>query len=150
MILMPRNLADFQWLREAFMTRGNIGVAESAHILAWATHGQIKWLVAFDGWVGTTCHMHMANIRPGTPFSLEFVRAVFDYAFRKIGRTHVFGLVNTLNPAALRIDRWLGFREVYRVKGANENGGDLVFMEMTPADCRWLEKANEQKLPANA
>lgn len=137
MIVVPSNEEEVTWCRNFLLARGHIEVTASASWLVWEREGMPQWVVAFDSWVGTTCQMHMAS--QGAMFwPRSLMRVVFQHGFVALKRTHLFGLVNSNNPAAMRIDTWLGFREVYRVPKVHDDGGDLVIFEMTPADCRWL------------
>jgi hypothetical protein len=133
-IVGPETKAQHDWLRYLFKEKGNIHLTGDAHILAWLREFQPAWLVAYDGWLGTTCQMHMLGLQPYVPKALRF--AAFNYAFNRIGRTRVFGVVNSHNVRALRFDRWLGFKDLVTVPGCHDDGGDLVILTMTAEDWR--------------
>ncbi len=84
--------------------------------------------------------MHVAS--NGGPPPRSLIRAVFRYAFENLKCKVLFGIVEESNEAALRLDRWLGFREVYRVAGCANDGGDLILLEMRREKCRWLGEWN--------
>jgi RimJ/RimL family protein N-acetyltransferase len=104
-----------------------------------------KWVVGFDDWMGSTCQLYMAS-ELGYLLPTKLIKATFHHGFNVLKRTHIFGVVNSLNSRAMRLDTWLGFTEVLRVAGAHEGGGDIVVFQMTPETCRWLERnQNGQK-----
>lgn len=142
MIYGPRTKAEHDWLRNCFKTRGEIGLTEEAHILVWLRDHEPVWLVGYDAWLGSTCQMHMLALQPYIPKQLRF--AAFNYAFNVIKRTRVFGLVNSRNPKALKLDRWFGFQPLVVVPGCHDDGGDLIVLTMTAEDWR-----NGQKLRTN-
>ena len=111
------------------------------------THN-VEWAVGYTGFVGKTCQMHVVNI--GTRRApRKLLWAAFDYPFNQVGVETVLGIVNSNNEAAIRFDKHLGFKEVMRLEGLHEGGGDIVVMRMDREDCRWIkEKEHEIKLVA--
>jgi hypothetical protein len=128
----PRTKAEHDWLRQVFKERGEIGLTEDAHILTWLREREPVWFVAYDGWLGSTCQMHMLALQPYVPKTLRF--AAFNYAFNVLKRTRVFGIVNSNNEKAMRLDKWLGFTEWTRFLGCHDQGGDIVILTMTAED----------------
>lgn len=108
----------------------------------------IEWAVGYTGFVGKTCQMHVVNIGTGR-VPRKLVWAAFDYPFNQLGLSAVMGLVNSNNDKAMRFDKHLGFKEVMRLEGLHDGGGDIVVMRMNREDCRWIkEKEHEIKLVA--
>lgn len=138
MIVVPTTEAERKWCRDFLWVRGTIELTPATDWLIWERGGMPQWVIAFDEWIGTTCQVHMVS-RGKVVLPRRLIYATFQHGFRVLQRTHLFGLVNSRNEAAMRLDKWLGFREVYRVPGAHDEGGDIVVFEMTPADCRWLK-----------
>ena len=133
----PQELATCQ----AFMF-AHAGVAPStdARYLVWLQDGAPAAMVCFNGFVGRVCQMHVA-LAPGYHFSpREMLAACFGFAFNACEREMVLGVVNSRNEAAMRYDRRLGFRELYRLPGMHEEGGALVLLGMTKEECPWLER----------
>ena len=98
---------------------------------------QIEWCVGFDSFLGKTCQIHVVNFnKKYTPRKLLF--AVFDYAFNKAGVETLLGVVNSNNELAMKYDQNLGFKEVHRLEGMHDDGGDLVLFAMKKADCRFI------------
>jgi hypothetical protein len=134
-IAAPQTPEEHAWCREQLKPLG-IEANEKAHILLWLRDGKPVWYVVYDSWLGTTCQMHMASRQAYVPKKLCWT--AFNYAFNMIGRTHVFGIVNSNNTNAMRLDRFFGFQEMLRVPGAHMEGGDIVIFMMTAAD--WKAK----------
>jgi hypothetical protein len=133
----PANREEFEWGRNFMQARGNIKVADDAHMLFWYVQGSFPtWVISFDSWAGFTCQVQMASSSPYIPKALRF--AVFNYAFNAIKRKFLFALVNSKNTKALRIDLWLGFKEIFRCPESAEDGGDIVILAMKATD--WKAK----------
>lgn len=110
--------------------------------------GRIDWIVGYTGFIGKVCQMHMVNFKAGfTPRGL--IHAAFDYPFNQLGLHSVLGVVNSKNEQAMRYDTKLGFKEVLRMPGSHDDGGDLVLLKMDRAQCRWIkEKQDEERMVA--
>jgi L-amino acid N-acyltransferase YncA len=67
------------------------------------------------------------------------VRDTFAFPFEVCNCEAVLALVDSTNDAALNFDSKLGFREIARIPNGGTDG-DLVVMQMTRAECRWLRK----------
>lgn len=92
--------------------------------------------VGYNAFVGRSCCMHTVIQNPEL-LTRRIVRDSFTYPFTVCGCNVVLGLVDSMNEAALTFDKKLGFEEVARVP----NGGpdaDLVVLQMTRENCRWL------------
>jgi RimJ/RimL family protein N-acetyltransferase len=69
--------------------------------------------------------------------SKEFLWAMFDYPFEKLGLKVILAVIAGNNVKSLRLSRKLGFKELAKIPDAIDDGG-LVIFTMRPADCRWL------------
>lgn len=138
MISWPTNAAQKEACRELFRLRCGAAPAEDAHYLVWLKDGQPEWFVAFDHWVGHTCQISQAATHT-RPFPRQLVKAVFQYAFDVLHRKMIFAVVDEENEPAMRMDRFLGFREEKRWPGMATSGGDLVLLSITREQCRFLE-----------
>lgn len=94
--------------------------------------------VAYNGFTGRACFMHSAIDDPSV-IDRTFVRAIFDYPFNECNCTHVMAMVESSNQRALDIDRRCGFKEVHRLEGAGLDGSDLIFLQVTRDQCRWIK-----------
>ena len=93
-----------------------------------------------DGYVeNTRCSMHVAG-EGRRWLNREFIKVCFGYVFKQLNCKVVLGPVSSANADALRFDKHLGFTEAGRVSDGSPDG-DLVLLQMTKADCRWLETA---------
>lgn len=137
MIVVPSGERELAWCQQFYQKRSMIVTAD-AHWLVWSTLGTPQWVIAFDAWMGSTCQLSMASRHPSPP-ARALIKATFRHGFGVLKRTHMFGFVNSTNISAMKLDQWLGFREIYRVPKAHENSGDIVVFDMTPAECRWLK-----------
>lgn len=121
--------------------RREIGVQACADFeaLFWLDENKdIEWVVGYTSFLGKTCQGHMVNLKGGyTPKKLLF--AVFDYPFNYRGIEKVLGIVNSLNTKALAFDLKVGFKEILRLPGMHDDGGDLVVVEMNKSECRWIK-----------
>ena len=99
----------------------------------------IEWCIGFDSFIGKTCQIHVVNFQKKyTPRKLLF--AVFDYAFNTAGVETLIGVVNSNNEEAMKYDQNLGFKEVCRLEGMHDDGGDLVLFQMKKQDCRFIKE----------
>lgn len=104
----------------------------------------IEWVVAYDGFIGKLCQMHVVNLgKKMTPKKLLW--AAFDYPFNQAGMDVVMGVVNSKNTEAMRYDSKLGFKEMTRIKGVHDDGGDVVLFRMDKADCKWIKEVRHEK-----
>lgn len=142
MIAGPQNQGEFEWCRTFLQDRGHMGVSPAAHILTWLSGEKPTWVVAFDDWMGATCMVYMASSVTFAPRALRW--GVFNYAFNVIKRKRIFALVNSANTKALRLDLFLGFKEIHRAVECAEDGADIVFLEMIAED--WKVKHGRQVL----
>lgn len=125
---------EIKWCRELLGRTANILLSPTAHIVMWVSEGVPTWVVAYDDWLGWTCMMYVASVTRFPPRAFRW--AVFNYAFNIIDRKIVFGMVKSNNTKALRLDLFLGFKEVYRAPGCAEGGHDIILLEMKADDWR--------------
>lgn len=143
MIGWPTTEHQEEWAREFLKSKG-VYTHPGAHYLFWLSHGVPVWVVAYDNWNGRTCQLHVASSQPRLP-PRTFIKIVFRYAFVSLRMKMLFALVDSKNNSAIRLDTWLGFKETVRYTEVGETLGDLVVLNMTPEECRWLEKDDHGK-----
>lgn len=95
-------------------------------------------VVAYNGFTGRSCFMHSAIDDPSV-IGRTFVQAIFDYPFNSCGCTHILAQVEGSNARALDIDIRCGFKEIHRLERAALDGSDLVLLQLTRDECRWLK-----------
>jgi hypothetical protein len=145
-IVIPRDNREWLVLTEFLRHRALVMPTPDTHCIGWVSDGKLVCVVAMQGFLGKVCQMHVAYM-PGwhyTPRAL--LREVFRHAFVTTGREMVLGVVNSKNVKALRMDAHLGFRELYRLHGMHDDGGDLVLLGMIKDDCRYLDEPSAMRL----
>lgn len=107
-----------------------------AHYLGQVLNGEIRAVVVYCGFYGKSCMIHVGS--EGQHWATkDFLKKVFEYPFNTLKLKVIIGTVAGSNEKALKLDRHLGFREVAVIPDAHDDG-DLVILEMRPADCRFL------------
>jgi RimJ/RimL family protein N-acetyltransferase len=106
-------------------------------------NGDLVGVVGFNNFTGTSCHMHMAG--EGRWMTRTLIRAAFEYPFKMLDLTMVFGTVPSGNIRALGIDRKLGFEELIYIPGAHPDGG-LHILQMKRENCRWLRNHDGKEI----
>ncbi len=92
--------------------------------------------VGYNAFIGRTCCMHTVIQRPEL-LNRRMIRDAFAYPFNVANCNAVLGLVDSMNEAALSFDSKLGFKEIARIPHGGTDA-DLVVMQMTRDECRWL------------
>lgn len=140
MILMPKSDIDCSRCADFMRLRCALRYSDETRYLVWLRAGRLAWCVAFEGWLGTSCRVHVArdphlqsNFIPR-----ELMHAVFDYAFNYGNMQLLFGVVSGEDEHVLKLDKWLGFVEVARFPGVHEHGHDLVLLTMWRHQCKLL------------
>jgi hypothetical protein len=137
-IVTPTN--QQQWLQCAEFLRQFAGVSHGFDLrcICWVTDDQLKVVVGLTGFLGKVAYIHVA-FAPGCSYSPKvMLQKVFHYAFTETNREMLIGIVNSRNVKAMRFNRHLGFKEIYRLPGMHDNGGDLVAFGMRREECRYL------------
>ena len=129
---------EWQWLAERAKcawtddTRGIVGYRD----------GILAAGVALDSWSKTSVCIHVA-IEDPMVLRHGLVEETFRYIFQVAGRSLVIGVTPGDNKRALRFNRHLGFREIYRIKDAYDVGVDYVVQELRKEDCRYIDHGQE-------
>lgn len=99
---------------------------------------QVAIAVGYNTFIGNTCFMHTVIQKPEF-MSKDIIRQAFGFPFIDCKVKHVLAPVEASNTEALEFNERLGFERILTLKdGAND--GDLVVLQMTRENCRWLEK----------
>jgi hypothetical protein len=117
--------------------RGNVWVPDE-YVGAVTNMDHVAVAVAYNSFIGRTCCMHTVIQRPDL-VSPRIVRESFTFPFVVCNCEAVLALIDSTNEAAISFDTKLGFREIARVPNGGTEG-DLIVMQMTRAECRWLRK----------
>ena len=97
---------------------------------------QVAVAVGYNAFIGRTCCMHCVVQRPEL-LTRAMVREAFEFPFVIAECNAILALVESTNAAALKFDKKLGFREVYRIPQGGMDG-DLCVLQMLRTECRWL------------
>ena len=116
---------------------------ESRGIVAIDEDGEYCAGVIFDTWSVTSgqCHVVIEN-----PMVLRrgFLHEVFCYFFNTCGKILLVGVTPSNNDAALRFNKKIGFREVYRIPNGHDYNVAQVIQEMRKDECRYLNHGQQQ------
>ena len=99
--------------------------------------GNLVAVVGYCGFRSKSCVCHIASVGENW-MSKDFLWAIFDYPFNKLGVSVILGQVCGSNESALKLNRHLGFKVIAEIPDAHMDG-DLVIMAMRREDCRWLD-----------
>lgn len=108
--------------------------------IGWERDGALTAGVSYRDWNGVSIE---AQIAADAPLVRGFVRAVFDYPFRKLGARKIIVTASSANVKSIALMRRMGFRQVANIPDATP-GGDLVISALDAADCRFLGGQNGQ------
>ena len=110
-------------------TRGVVALESST--------GQIVAAGVADTFSHTGCQVHMWIKNPMV-LRHGWLEEIFNYIFNTCNRSVIIGLVPGDNAKALKLNKHVGYEEVYRIKDGFNVGVDYVIMEMRREDCRWI------------
>jgi L-amino acid N-acyltransferase YncA len=114
----------------------NLPLPADAVCLGQVINEELRAVAVFCEFQGNMCNFHLAGT--GSHWmSKEFLWAMFDYPFEKLGLKVILAVIAGNNVKSLRLSRKLGFKELAKIPDAIDDGG-LVIFTMRPADCRWL------------
>lgn len=130
-----------KWLEE----RVGVELSSSARAIAAVNAaGQVRGMVAYDGWTDSSAQVHVAADAPAAWRAL--VRPMFQYPFLQGGRTVLIALVRASNKRSLRLAMGLGAEVVCRIRDAAAVGEDLVVVQMRREGCHWIRKEESDGL----
>ena len=100
--------------------------------------GNLVAAVGYCTFMTKACQAHIAAVDEVNWMNRDFLWAMFDYPFNKLGVSVILGQVCADNESALRLNRHLGFKVIAEIPDAHMDG-DLVIMAMRREDCRFLD-----------
>jgi len=103
-------------------------------VIAVHRDGHIVGGVVYNLFLAHAVMLHMAGSEDNwaTP---DFLWMVYDFAFNRLKKRWVLGLVDSTNARALDIDQRMGFHEVARLPRILENDADLIVLGMERHEC---------------
>ncbi len=132
---------DFDLYRVlAFVRRHLPGfcAADGMRAIGLRRRGELVAGVVYEGFNGRNIWMHVAAEPGGRWLTRGYLEACFRYPFLICGVDRVSGYVDASNTAARRFDEALGFKEEARLKGAAQDGGDVILYVMRRGECRYV------------
>lgn len=134
-VSQPRELL-FAWLA----VRAGIKPDPDFRGLGWVDPSslQLRAVVGYNAFVGKTAQMHFATDDPAA-ITRRFVQAAFEYPFVQCDLKYLLAPVNSTNEKILRFTAKIGFREVHRIPGGHLDGGDIVLLQLSRQECRWIK-----------
>lgn len=100
--------------------------------------GEMLAGVLYEGFNGQNVWMHVAAQPGGRWMTRKFLWACFDYPFNDLGAKRVSAYVNASNKVARKLDDHIGFKQEAVLKGAAEDGGDVILYAMWREDCKYV------------
>lgn len=100
--------------------------------------GELIAGVLYEGFNGRNVWMHVAAVPGGHWMTRDYLRYCFSYPFDEMKVERVSGYVSASNAAAVRLDEHLGFQREAVLKGAAEDGADVLIYVMRRENCRFL------------
>ncbi len=117
-----------------------VALSSSMRALGLERDGQLVAGVLYEGWNKSNVWMHVA-ILPGHTFTRRFVHTAFEYPFGQVGVNRATAWVDVSNRESTALVRRIGFEHEALLKGAANDGGDVVLWVMRKERCRWLRHA---------
>jgi len=105
--------------------------------ITYTTDGAPRLIVLFDNWTEGSVTMHQWCEHPRY-FSRAMLRECFKFAFGD-KRTVAIGTVRSDNPAALEVDRKIGFETACVIPDVYGPGIDLHILHLRRDKCRWYK-----------
>ena len=142
--MLPQNVEQWKAMVKFLHAKAGVHPSPDLKVVGWASGNRLHCVVGFNWFIGSVCQIHVAYEDNWKYTPKELLKVVFEYAFKDAGREMVIGVVNSQNKQAMIFDKHLGFKELYRIVGAHDNGGDIVMLGMRKEDCRYLENENAE------
>ena len=152
MIVVPKNPHEWQALTGFLRHHAKVSPSADMQCFGWVSGGELVIVVALDGFLGTTAMINVAFAPDWHFLPRDMLSEVFRYAFVTAKREILLGIVNSKNEKAMNFDMHLGFRELMRLPGMHEDGGDFVVVGMKKGECRYLNEGvpDGQKIGSTA
>lgn len=130
-----------------------IGYAPSKHskgVVIEDDEGMPGAAAIYDHWTHSAVQMHAWSKSPKYIFDPEFCREIFAYIFVQNAMMLAFAVTPCDNSPSLALAKFLGFKEVSRIRDGWKSGTDMVIQELRREDCRFLEKLDHADVPRTA
>jgi RimJ/RimL family protein N-acetyltransferase len=102
-------------------------------------NGELIVGVVYNMYTGPSISMHVAAVEGKRWLTRDSLYRFFAYPFIQLGCNRVTGLVREDNLQAQKFDEHLGFVREGLIRGACEDGQNMILYGMLRKECRWLE-----------
>ena len=114
----------------------NFPLPETTQCIGQLKDGNLVAVAGYTNFMPKACEIHIGSVGEHWA-NKDFIWAVFDYPFNKLGLSVILGQICADNTEALKLNRHLGFKVVAEIPDAHMSG-DLVIMAMKKEECRFL------------
>ena len=125
-----------QYLGEWLVRVLNFPLPQTTQCIGQLKDGNLVAVAGYTNFMPKACEIHIGSVGEHWA-SKDFIWAVFDYPFNKLGVSVILGQICADNIDALKLNRHLGFKVVAEIPDAHMSG-DLVIMAMKKEECRFL------------
>ena len=114
----------------------NFPLPETTQCIGQLKDGNLVAVAGYTNFMPKACEIHIGSVGEHWA-NKDFIWAVFDYPFNKLGLSVILGQICADNIDALKLNRHLGFKVVAEIPDAHMSGV-LVIMAMKKEECRFL------------
>ena len=125
---------EFLWLKE----RAGCTITDDMNGISAYRDDDMVAAVGLESWSKNSVTIHLAVEDP-LVFKHRFAEEVFEYIFNECDKGVLIGVTPENNEKALKFNKHIGLREIYRIKDAYDVGIDYVVQELRKEDCRYIE-----------
>jgi len=129
--------ADQDYMRAWLGNKLGEKLPENTTCIGQEKDGNLVAVVGYCGFHSKSCVCHIASVGKNW-MSKDFLWAIFDYPFNKLGVSVILATVSSNNEDSLKLSRHLGFVDKAYIEDAHQDG-DLVILAMRRENCRWLD-----------
>jgi len=129
--------ADQDYMRAWLCNKLGEKLPENTTCIGQELDGNLVAVVGYCGFRTKSCVCHIASVGKNW-MSKDFLWAIFDYPFNKLGVSVILITISSNNEDSLKFSRHLGFVDKAYIEDAHEDG-DLVILAMRRENCRFLD-----------
>lgn len=134
----------YPWLREAL---DPVICDDTNGIVAYCPDtNEILACAVMDNWTKRSCQIH---VWIGNPIAIRhgFINETLEYIFLTCDRKTIFGLTPGDNKKAIKFNKHVGFREVFRLPEAYDEGVDYILFQLNKDEAsRWFRESALEKV----
>lgn len=129
---------EFLWIQEA----AECAYCDDVNGIVMYRDGDLVAGILLESWSHNSVTIH---IRVDDPlvFKHRFAEECFNYIFVTCERGVLIGITPSNNEQALKFNRHIGLKEIYRIRDGYDVGIDYVVQELRKEDCRYIEHGQE-------